>query len=74
MDKLRLNVAQLGISAIRKLHNLFAETDTKKTWQLTNEEVIVALMKNTIYLSEIDAANIIRKYEENEVEVSDFRV
>eukprot|EP00483_Globobulimina_turgida_P008547 UN08564 len=73
MDKLRLNVAQLGISTIRKLHNLFAETDTDKTCQLTNEEFIFALMKNTIYLSKIDASNIIRKYKVNELEVNYFK-
>eukprot|EP00483_Globobulimina_turgida_P000271 UN00271 len=73
MDKLRLNVAQLGISTIRKLHNLFAKTDPDKTCQVSNEEFMSALMKNAIYLSKIDASNIIRTYKVNELQVNYFK-
>lgn len=70
MDKLRLNIAQSGISAVRKLYILFEKQDQNGTGQTANEEFASALMKNGIHLSKNDLSQICRFYKVNDLEIN----
>eukprot|EP01083_Nonionella_stella_P093303 261446_1 len=70
MDKLRLNIAQLGIATIRKLQTTFEAQDANQTEQVSNEVFMSSLMKNALYLSKIDLSNIIRYFKSNELNVN----
>lgn len=62
MDKIKLNVAQLGISTIRKLQIALTSYDPKKEGKVDNTEFSTAMKKVKLFLSKIDESNIVKAY------------
>jgi len=62
MDKLKLKVAQLGISTIRKLQMSLEHYDPKRDGKAESTEFVTAMNKCKLFLSKIDESNIIKAY------------
>jgi len=62
MDKIKLKVAQLGISTIRKLQIDLETYDPKKEGTVERNEFITSMNKCKLFLSKIDESNIIKAY------------
>jgi len=62
MEKIQLNVAQLGIATMRKLELTLETYDPKKEGKSENTEFTTSMNKCKLFLSKIDESNIIKAY------------
>lgn len=70
VDKLKLRVGQLGISEIRKLEIALEAKDEKEAGQIGNAEFMMAMHKCNIFVSKLDASNILKSFAANDVEMN----